>query len=51
MVICEAPQWCIQYLVLEQGPPKGPDRSKDKVELIKFLCTIWGGVFWGQQTL
>ncbi len=40
-----------QYLVLEHGSPKGPDRSKDKIELIKFLRTVWRGVFWSQQTL
>lgn len=40
-----------QYLVLEHGSPKGPDRSKDKVELIKFLGTVRRGVFWSQQTL
>lgn len=40
-----------QYLVLEHGSPKGPDRSKDKVELIKFLGAVWRGVFWSQQTL
>lgn len=40
-----------QYLVLEHGSPKGPDSSKDKIELIKFLGTVWRGVFWSQQTL
>ena len=40
-----------QYLVLEHGSPKGPDCSKDKVELIKFLGTVRRGVFWSQQTL
>lgn len=40
-----------QYLVLEHGSPKGPDGSKDKIELIKFLGTVWRGVFWSQQTL
>lgn len=40
-----------EYLVLEHGAAKGPDCSKDKVELINFLCTVWWGVFWGQQTL
>lgn len=40
-----------QYLVLEHGSPKGPDSSKDKIELIKFFGTVWRGVFWSQQTL
>lgn len=39
------------YLVLEHGGPKGPDRSKDKVELIEFLGTVRRGVFWSQETL
>lgn len=28
------------YLVLEHGPTKGPDSSKDKVKLIKLLGTV-----------
>lgn len=40
-----------QYLVLEHGSPKGPDCSKNKIELIKFLGTVWWGVFWSQQAL
>lgn len=40
-----------QYLVLEHGSPEGPDRSEDKIELIKFLGRVWRGVFGSQQTL
>lgn len=40
-----------QYLVLEHGSPEGPDRSEDKIELIKFLGRVRRGVFWSQQAL
>lgn len=36
----------MQYLVLEQGPPKGPNCSKDEIDLINFLGTVCWGVFW-----
>ena len=39
------------HLVLEHGPSKGPDGSKDEVELVDLLGGVWWGVLRAEQGL